>query len=491
MKIKFENYSLFDNSNIYELSPLTFLIGGNNCGKTTFIKGLEVIGNGMLDSFSQVKDGKSGIVAFCEILPGLNRVQTYDVMNETDFLMERSFKFTSESHKPILSVSPYMGSTEPENVVFYPLRLLEVLNNAGLKIKNERVNQLLQSKKVIKKHIKDEEIGIDRDRFQPDKEIENLERWFFQSALIKLLDISNESAEFQNEVVTVFIEVFKPYSFLGFYKSNSDIPNRIWDKERKLLSIQVIKNSDLSPAKRIYCNTDFIRKPLYWDLEEEHYTSHAEYYDSAFRTKWFKKFFGTENPLNINKFQDFFEIKLNGRHLTEQGSGITKILQYILFFSTRTANVWDEDRSILFDIDKSQEKLEREMLLIDHRKRQWPDKKRFVYIEEPEVHLHPNFQILLAEMIFELALNSTYHFIIETHSEYIIRKMQLLKANNKTSASDLISILNFGSGKNLGKVQTIQIDEFGSLSSSFFPGFFDLNQELQYQLMLTNRNNQN
>jgi hypothetical protein len=69
--------------------------------------------------------------------------------------------------------------------------------------------------------------------------------------------------------------------------------------------------------------------------------------------------------------------------------------------------------------------------------------------------------------------------------------MQLLKANNKTSASDLISILNFGSGKNLGKVQTIQIDEFGSLSSSFFPGFFDLNQELQYQLMLTNRNNQN
>jgi hypothetical protein len=306
------------------------------------------------------------------------------------------------------------------------LRLLEVLNNAGLKIKNERVNQLLQSKKVIKKHIKDEEIGIDRDRFQPDKEIENLERWFFQSALIKLLDISNESAEFQNEVVTVFIEVFKPYSFLGFYKSNSDIPNRIWDKERKLLSIQVIKNSDLSPAKRIYCNTDFIRKPLYWDLEAENYTSQEEYYDSAFRTKWFKKFFGTENPLNINKFQDFFEIKLNGRHLTEQGSGITKILQYILFFSTRTANVWDEDRSILFDIDKSQEKLEREMLLIDHRKRQWPDKKRFVYIEEPEVHLHPNFQILLAEMIFELALNSTYHFIIETHSEYIIRKMQLL-----------------------------------------------------------------
>ena len=38
MKIKFKDYALFNNSNIYELSPLTFLIGGNNCGKTTFVK---------------------------------------------------------------------------------------------------------------------------------------------------------------------------------------------------------------------------------------------------------------------------------------------------------------------------------------------------------------------------------------------------------------------------------------------------------------------
>ena len=50
MKIKFKDYALFNNSNIYELSPLTFLIGGNNCGKTTFVKGLEIIKNGELES---------------------------------------------------------------------------------------------------------------------------------------------------------------------------------------------------------------------------------------------------------------------------------------------------------------------------------------------------------------------------------------------------------------------------------------------------------
>ena len=69
--------------------------------------------------------------------------------------------------------------------------------------------------------------------------------------------------------------------------------------------------------------------------------------------------------------------------------------------------------------------------------------------------------------------------------------MQLLRAKNKSSTSDLISILNFGSDKNLGKVQSIKIDEFGGLSPSFYPGFFEMNQDLQFQLLKANRSNQN
>ena len=94
-------------------------------------------------------------------------------------------------------------------------------------------------------------------------------------------------------------------------------------------------------------------------------------------------------------------------------------------------------------------------------------------------------------MIFELSLNSRYHFIIETHSEYIIRKMQLLMATNKLIPTKLLSLINFGSGKNHGKVQSIHIDSNGSLTKSFYPGFFDLSQDLQYQLMLCNRSNKN
>lgn len=491
MKIKFKDYALFNNSNIYELSPLTFLIGGNNCGKTTFVKGLEIIKNGELEGINQVRKGKSEVIASYEVFEGMYRKQTFEIGNDSELIMGRSFVYENKEGKEILSVSYFMGDDSVENVVFHVDRMLLALRDAGLSIKDEMVVQLLSGIKVIKRHIPNRVSKIDFEVFQPDKEIEDLERWFFSIGIAKLLDLSELGADIENKVKQVIIEIFKPYTFEAYLKDETEL-RRAWNKSRKPFSIRFIKNSDLSVAKRIYNYSDFISEPVSYQLEEKHFTSSAEYYDETFRAHWFKKFFGHENPLSIEPLKGgYFELKLNDRYLIEQGSGITKILQYILFFSQLTANVWDEDRDILFDLDKRQEKIEREMLLIDHRKRQTPNKKRFIYIEEPEVHLHPNFQILLAEMIFELALNSTYHFIIETHSEYLIRKMQLLRAKNKSSTSDLISILNFGSDKNLGKVQSIKIDEFGGLSPSFYPGFLEMNQDLQFQLLKANRSNQN
>lgn len=484
MKIKFKDYALFNNSNIYDLSPLTFLIGGNNCGKTTFVKGLEIIKNGELESIYQVRKGKSEVIASYEVFEGMYRKQTFEIGNDGELMMQRSFVYENKEGKEILSVSYYMGDDSVENVVFHVDRMLLALRDAGLSIKDEMVVQLLCGIKVIKRHIRNRVSQVDFEVFEPDKEIEDLERWFFSIGIAKLLDLNELGVEFENKVKEVMIEIFKPYTFEAFLKDDTEL-RRAWNKSRKPFSIRFIKNLDLSVAKRIYNYSDFIS-------EQKLPQSSAKFYDETFRANWFKKFFGHENPLSIEPLKGgYFELKLNDRYLTEQGSGITKILQYILLFSQLTANVWDEDRGILIYLDERLEKIEREMLLIDHRKRQKPNKKRFIYIEEPEVNLHPNFQILLAEMIFELALNSTYHFIIETHSEYLIRKMQLLRANNKSTTSDLISILNFGSDKNLGKVQSIKIDEFGGLSPSFYPGFFEMNQDLQFQLLQANRSNQN
>lgn len=56
--------------------------------------------------------------------------------------------------------------------------------------------------------------------------------------------------------------------------------------------------------------------------------------------------------------------------------------------------------------------------------------KPLVLIEEPELNLHPALQSKLAELFFEVS-KKDIKLIIETHSEYLIRKTQLLVKENE------------------------------------------------------------
>ena len=47
-------------------------------------------------------------------------------------------------------------------------------------------------------------------------------------------------------------------------------------------------------------------------------------------------------------------------------------------------------------------------------------------IEEPEIHLHPKYQSMLADMFLDAYKSYNIRFIIETHSEYLIRETQVL-----------------------------------------------------------------
>jgi predicted ATP-binding protein involved in virulence len=50
-------------------------------------------------------------------------------------------------------------------------------------------------------------------------------------------------------------------------------------------------------------------------------------------------------------------------------------------------------------------------------------------IEDPECHLYPATQSLLADMFYEAYNDYGIHFIVETHSEYIVRKTQVIVRN--------------------------------------------------------------
>ena len=115
-------------------------------------------------------------------------------------------------------------------------------------------------------------------------------------------------------------------------------------------------------------------------------------------------------------------------------------------------------------------------------------------VEEPEANLHPNLQSKLAD-IFVLA-HKTFgtQFILETHSEYMIRRFQYLIANKEFGRDDLI-IHYFNSDKAVekgeDKIKHIKVTQWGGLSDTFGPGFFDESTRLQFDLLQLKRNQLN
>ena len=108
-------------------------------------------------------------------------------------------------------------------------------------------------------------------------------------------------------------------------------------------------------------------------------------------------------------------------------------------------------------------------------------------IEEPETNLHPKWQSLLAKLFVEAYNEFNIQFIIETHSEYLIRRFQTLVADSQISG-DSIKIFYLRNPQripsNKKQIETTNIQQDGSINYQIFDGgFFDENYNLELSLL--------
>ncbi len=103
-------------------------------------------------------------------------------------------------------------------------------------------------------------------------------------------------------------------------------------------------------------------------------------------------------------------------------------------------------------------------------------KTNYLILEELESNLHPAIQSKLADMLIDA--HNTFHikFIVETHSEYFIRKLQYLTAKKEITPTDT-AIYYFYDHENVSagkkQVERIQIQDDGRLNKEFGKGFID------------------
>lgn len=114
-----------------------------------------------------------------------------------------------------------------------------------------------------------------------------------------------------------------------------------------------------------------------------------------------------------------------------------------------------------------------------------------VIIEQPELHLHPEAQVTLADFLINCASNNELNFLIETHSEHILLRFQrriaetsydkLCSSNSKLRNisfpidNDSVNIIFVDRVKEESKLELVQIDHRGQLvePSEAFQNFFE------------------
>jgi len=257
-------------------------------------------------------------------------------------------------------------------------------------------------------------------------------------------------------------------------------------------NMEYVSSSRVS-VKRLYpldANDDFTQllKKYYEGIHASanaYSRAHKNYETNSFMNKWIKKFkIGDSVSIHVDKEGLGVQIRLHknhedeGRLLADEGYGITQLVSILVQIETAILNAKMPRKNKWIGIDKFR-------AFIDGYEDEKP-REVTIAIEEPEIHLHPNYQSMLADMFLEAYQKYNIHFIIETHSEYLIRKSQVLVAQmgfESNLQSDAESPFRTYYVPSDGKPYSLGYRKDGKFAENFGAGFYDESSKLTFEIM--------
>ena len=128
------------------------------------------------------------------------------------------------------------------------------------------------------------------------------------------------------------------------------------------------------------------------------------------------------------------------------------------------------------------------LAIIIHKQRMSGNKlyRPTIVIEEPEQNMHPEYQSKLATLFHEIHEAYGFNFIVETHSEYLVRRSQVIVAHKKykddeeLKANNPFKVYYFPTD---GNPYEMQYRKDGNFSNEFGKGFYDEANNLLFEII--------
>lgn len=198
----------------------------------------------------------------------------------------------------------------------------------------------------------------------------------------------------------------------------------------------------------------------------------------GFINKWLKEFdiadsFIIKHDMDTGNFKPYLKVKDREFLLADFGFGTTQVLPLLL----KIIPEGNDDYEIYGGITHAYN-------------------SRIVVLEEPEANLHPALQSKLADLIVESSKKFNIQIVVETHSEYLIRKLQYLTVSAKSNLSAGATIIYYfyhpdkiPPGEN--QIKKINILKDGTLANDFGTGFFDESDNIAMSIWSMNKSQKN